>query len=151
MENFTNPFIEQSNDLFNLVKKVVMPSKVKDDLLEQRVIGQKLLRHLSKIESRLEKSIFGHRWRKESYRHGKQWEEDQGFKCRPNSGVMVICKSRLEIDIQEAVGTYEFKVVPRSMFATDGEVLQCKSALMSILEKLPGQYRWVQNCRSRRC
>ena len=42
MENFTNPFIEQSNDLFNLVIKVVMPSKVKEDLLEQSEIGQKL-------------------------------------------------------------------------------------------------------------
>lgn len=34
---------------------------------------------------------------------------------------------------------YEFSVVPRSMFAADGDVLHCsaKSALMSILEKLP--------------
>ena len=40
--NFTNPFIEQSNDLFNLVTKVVTPSKVKEDLLEQCEIGQNL-------------------------------------------------------------------------------------------------------------
>ena len=32
-------------------------------------------------------------------------------------------KSRPEIDIQEAVGTYEFTVVLISMFATDGEML----------------------------
>ena len=53
--------------------------------------------------------------------------------------MMVICKSRPEIDIQEAVGTNEFTVVPISMFAPDGEMLQCpaKSALLSILEKLP--------------
>lgn len=53
--------------------------------------------------------------------------------------MMVICKSRPEIDIKEAVGTYEFSVVPRSMFAADGNMLHCsaKSALMSILEKLP--------------
>ena len=42
VENFTNPFIEQSNDLFNLATKVVMPSKVKEDILEQSEIGQKL-------------------------------------------------------------------------------------------------------------
>ena len=53
--------------------------------------------------------------------------------------MMVICKSRPEIDIQEAVGTNEKTVVPISMFAPDGEMLQCpaKSALLSILEKLP--------------
>ena len=51
------------------------------------------------------------------------------------AGEMVICKSRPEIDIKEAVVTYEFRVVPRSMFAADGTVLQCpaKSALMHIL------------------
>ncbi|KAL9958706.1 hypothetical protein ACROYT_G035756 [Oculina patagonica] len=46
---------------------------------------------------------------------------------------------RPEIDIQEADGTYEFTVVPRSMFATDGKMLHCpaKSSLMSIPEKTP--------------
>jgi len=49
--------------------------------------------------------------------------------------MMVICMSRPEIDIKEAVGVYEFSVVPRSMFAADGNMLHCstKSALMSIL------------------
>ena len=53
--------------------------------------------------------------------------------------MMVICKSCPEIDIKEAVGVYEFSVVPRSMFAADGNMLHCsaKSALMGILEKLP--------------
>lgn len=52
--------------------------------------------------------------------------------------LMVICKSRPEIDINEAVGVYELSVVPRSMFAADGNRLHCsaKSALMSILGKL---------------
>ena len=53
--------------------------------------------------------------------------------------MMVVCKSRPEIDIREAVGTCEFSVVPRSMFPADGTLLRCscKSALMNILEKLP--------------
>ena len=42
IQNFTNPFVEQSNGLFHVVTKVVMPSKVKKDLLEQSEIGQKL-------------------------------------------------------------------------------------------------------------
>ena len=39
---FTNPFSEQSNDLFNLVTKVVVPEKIKKDLCNQSQIGQKL-------------------------------------------------------------------------------------------------------------
>ena len=61
-------------------------------------------------------------------------QEDRNLFAR----MMVICKSRPEINIKEAIGTYEFRVVPRSMFAADGTILECpvKSALMHILEKL---------------
>ena len=47
--------------------------------------------------------------------------------------MMVTYKSQPEIDIKEAVGTNEFRVVPRSMFAADGTTLYCpaKSALRS--------------------
>ena len=53
--------------------------------------------------------------------------------------MMVVCKSRPDIDIKEAVGTYDFSVVPRSLFAADGTLLDCsrKSALMDLLERLP--------------
>ena len=52
--------------------------------------------------------------------------------------MMMVCKSRPEIDIKETVGQYEFSIVPRSLFAADGTMLHCssKSNLMSILEKL---------------
>ena len=62
-------------------------------------------------------------------------QEDRNLFAR----MMAICKSQPEIDIKEAVGTYEFRVVPRSMFAADETMLQCpaKSALMHILEKFP--------------
>ena len=52
--------------------------------------------------------------------------------------MMMVCKSGPEIDIKETVGQYEFSIVPRSLFATDGTMLHCasKSSLMSILEKL---------------
>ena len=39
MECFTNPFDEESDHLFNLVTKVVMPENVKKDLCEQNIIG----------------------------------------------------------------------------------------------------------------
>ena len=60
--------------------------------------------------------------------------------------MMMVCKSRPEVDIKEAVGHYEFSVVPRSLFAADGTMLHCssKSTLMHILEKLNDQ-RLVMN------
>ena len=60
------------------------------------------------------------------------------FKCfvKERFCQRVFCQR--EINIKEAIGTYEFSVVPRSMFAADGTMLRCscKSALMNILEKL---------------
>ena len=43
IERFTNPFTEESDDLFNLVTKVVVVDKVKGDLCGQSMIGRKLL------------------------------------------------------------------------------------------------------------
>lgn len=41
--------------------------------------------------------------------------------------MMVICKSRPQIDIKDTVGIYEFLVVPRSMFVADGNMLHCSA------------------------
>ena len=43
INRFTNLFSEESEDLFNLVTKVVMPEKVKEDLCQQSVIENRML------------------------------------------------------------------------------------------------------------
>ena len=48
MENFTNPFVEQSEELFNLVTNVVTPTQVKKDMSEQSSIGAKLFETFAK-------------------------------------------------------------------------------------------------------
>ena len=45
------------------------------------------------------------------------------------AGMMVICKSRPEINIKEAVGTYEFRVVPQSMFAADNATMPSQECI----------------------
>ena len=57
----------------------------------------------------------------------------------PFAQMLVISKSRSEINLRETIAMYEFSVVPRAMFAADGTMLHCstKSNLMAILEKLP--------------
>ena len=61
-------------------------------------------------------------------------KEDRSLFAR----MCVVVKSRPEVDSKEAIGQYEFNLVPRSMFAADGSMLHCpsKSVLMNILEKL---------------
>ena len=55
--------------------------------------------------------------------------------------LMMVCKSHPNIDIKEAISLYEFMVVPRSLFASDGTMMHCscKSTLMHILEKQSGE------------
>ena len=44
------------------------------------------------------------------------------------------------MNMKDAIGLHEFSVVPRSLFAADGNMFHYtnKSQLMSILEALPG-------------
>ena len=64
-------------------------------------------------------------------------QEDRSLFAR----MMMVCRSRPGINVQETIGMYEFALVPRSVFAADGSMLRCsaKSALMAILEKLPSR------------
>ena len=46
--------------------------------------------------------------------------------------IIMVCKSRTEINIAEAVEVYEVSLVPRSLFASD---CSTKSALINAIEK----------------
>ena len=50
--------------------------------------------------------------------------------------LLVVSRSRPDINLKELLGTYEFSTVPRSMFALDGTQLLCvnKFSLLKILE-----------------
>ena len=124
-----------------------MPEKVKKDLCDQSVIGNKLLETFVKERIQTaEKSI----WDVVKKRKLLTWKatgktvwvatKDKIIELTEDrclfAQMMVICKSRPEIDIKEAVGVYEFSVVPRSMFAANMLHCSAKSALMSILGKL---------------
>ena len=50
-------------------------------------------------------------------------QEDRSLFAR----MMMVRKSRPAIDIKEAVGDYEFSIVPRSLFPADGTMLHCSS------------------------
>ena len=51
---------------------------------------------------------------------------------------VVISRSRPELDLKECIRTYEFGVIPRSLFASDGSLLLAydKASILHHLEKL---------------
>lgn len=148
IQNFTNPFSDDNTDLFNLVTKVVMSNEVKKDLCEQKEIGKKLLK--TYVDERI-KTTKVNVWSRLKKRKLLTWKSaNKKMKIKTDDKVvelqedrslfarmMMVCKRRPEIDIKEAVGVYEFSVVPRSLFASDGTMLCCstKSVLLHILER----------------
>ena len=151
LRRFTNPFQEKSEDLFNIVTKAVVSEKTKNDLCNHTKIGIELFNDF--VRDRITSGKLGlwspmkkqrlSTWRKV----GKELKvkaagkiivlkEDRSLFAR----MMVVCKSRPEINMKDAIGLHEFSVVPRSLFAADGTMFHCtnKSQLMFILEALPG-------------
>lgn len=53
--------------------------------------------------------------------------------------MLIVARSRPEINSKDAIGQYEFTALPRALFAMDGTLLPCtdKSKVMGILEDLP--------------
>ena len=150
IETFINPFTDEGTDVYNLVTKVVMPEKIKNDLCSQNVIGQTLFDTFVKERIQSRKINIWDTMKKRKLCTWKsnakkvkvstkekviELQEDRSLFAR----MMMVCRTRPEIDVKEAIGVYEFALVPRSMFAPDGTMLRCsaKSALMAILEKLP--------------
>jgi hypothetical protein len=150
MEAFSNPFTEDCDELFNLATKAVMPEKVSRDLCRQTMLGQQLFDDF--VTSRINtsetnlwapmKSCRLQTWKTAGKRvkvnlgqKVMELKEDRNIFAR----LLLVSKSRPEINLEEAVGCHELSVVPRSMFAADGEMLHChtKSNLMAILESLP--------------
>ena len=127
-----------------------MPDSIKKDICDQPIIGQRLFDTFvteciktgkTNIWSTIKKRKLG-TWKTNAKKitistKGKLVElrEDRSLFAR----LLVVCRTRPEIDLKETIGIYELSVVPRSLFAADGTMLRCsrKSALMPILEKLP--------------
>ncbi|KAL9964663.1 hypothetical protein ACROYT_G028338 [Oculina patagonica] len=151
MKNFGNPFEEESNDLYNMVTKVVMPEAVKSDLCRQTEIGRTLYETFVKERIQSNKVNLWSTMKKQKLLTWKDTAKVLKVPCKDRvvelqedrslfARLMVVCKSRPEVDVKEAIGRYEFAVVPRSLFAADGTMLHCpaKSSLMRILETLGG-------------
>ena len=72
-----------------------------------------------------------------------QMKEEHGLLQRP----IVISRSPPQLDLKECIGTYEFGVVPRSLFASDGTVLLAydKAKILHHLELLVSNEQLVMH------
>ena len=150
LRNFTDPFKEDGNELINLVTKVIMPEKGKNDICERGETGKKLFETL--VTDRI-KTNKVNLWSPMKRRKLLTWNEkvlklsckDKVIELKEDRSLfaklMAVCKSRPEINIKEVIGQYEFSVAPSSLFAPDGTMLHCsaESTLMTILVKLGGE------------
>lgn len=125
-----------------------MPEEIKLDLCAQRTEGNKLFRtlvtkHIQKGRENLWSPMKKRKlqtWKKATKKTKivvnkkiLELKEDRCLFAR----LMMVCQSRPEINLQEATGTYEFSLMPRSLFVVDGEMLHCltKSTLMTLIGK----------------
>ena len=122
-----------------------MSEEIKNDFCQQSETGRKLFNTF--VDERLKTGKFNF-WLTMRKMKLKTWKSSckiikmktavKVVELKENRSLfarlMMICKSRPEVDIKETITLYEFSVVPKSLFAPDGTMLHCpcKHALMHI-------------------
>ena len=145
--NFTNPFSNEGADLINLLTKSVMEESIKEDMKRQDKIGQNKSELFFTKESSQTLSLWAPMKKAElkTFKTASkrvtvkvkdtvtELKEDRGLFAR----MLIVARSRQEIDLKGSFSKYEFSVVPRALFSSDGSMHHCpkKSDLMKILEK----------------
>ena len=144
---------EDEDEIYNLLTKKFMNEKVSKDILERDEIGQRMF-----VEFAIERLTEGRLcvWDKMTKKKLKTFKTSnatieinaayggQLVKVKVERGLLqrpiVISRSRPQLDLKECIGTYEFEfgVVPRSLFASDGTALLAydKSKILHHLELL---------------
>ena len=112
INRFTNPFSEESKDLFNLVTKVVMPEKVNEDLCQQSVIENRMLCRFVEDRIKSNKCSIWSLMKKRKLNIWKSTTKTLKVKINENvielkedrslfAGMCVVAKSRPEIDLKD--------------------------------------------------
>ena len=132
-------------ELVTLVTKTVMPEKVTNDLTNADQIGlskqttfiekrialntENILAPMKKTNINVWKSV-NRKTKMKIADHVIELKYERSLFAR----LVVVVKSRPDIDIKESIGTFEFTPLPRSLFDGSGDLLSAtnKSQLMSI-------------------
>ena len=152
MDVFTTHKVNFDNDhnVYNILTKAILPEKSADQFLKIEEEGEKLLNDF--INERLcgTKSIWEPIKRrklptfKENYVTSKVKLADKVITLKEERRLLtrfvMASRERPEVDLPKYLGQYEFSVVPRSMFNSDGimRIASDKSAIMHEIEKIIG-------------
>ena len=145
-----NPFESTDEDeIYNLLTKEVMTETATKDIIQCDELGQQMFEDF--VKERLTEGKLSV-WDKMTKKKLKTFKSanattdikigDKMVKIKEERGLLqrfiVISRSRPELDLKECIGTYEFGVVPRSLFASDGSLLLAydKASVLHHLEKL---------------
>lgn len=143
-----NPFSYEGGDLVNVITKSVVPDSIRDDILIQENCGDDAYNEF------VQKRIVGETnlWNKITKVKLQRWTStckksnvmgaQKTLELKENRSLFarmaIVTRSRPDIDMEKAVGQYEFSNVARSLFAADGTLLPCndKHKLMEELENV---------------
>ena len=147
-----NPMTHESEDLMNIITKVVMPTQVQEDVCNRDEIGQQ--KYVKFVEERINTNEVNI-WARMTKVQLKTWKStrkavkhklaNQVVEMKDDRSLfarmLIVARSRPEVNLKEAIGQHEFTSLPRALFAIDGTLLPGtdKSKLMGILEELPNQ------------
>ena len=145
-----NPFNSAEDDeLYNLLTKAVMNETATNDILLRDQIGQQMFKDFATerlTEGKL--SVWDKMTKKklQTYKNDNVSTEirvgDKIVKIKEERGLLhrliVISRSRPDVDLKDCIGNYEFGVIPRSLFASDGSLLLAydKASILHRLEKV---------------
>ena len=145
----SNPFQFQGDHLLKIITKSVMPQSVHTDILQREEKGKNAYHDF--VRERIQGPVS--LWEKMSKLNLKSWKTaakttkivqgNRTTELKENQSLFatmtIAARTRPDIDIKKAVGTYEFSSISRSLFSSDGLLLSCidKSKLLQILETCP--------------
>ena len=160
MVSIDNPFEVETDKLFDIVTKKFPLEKVQDGVCNYSKIGedakQKFLSEriftrkvnlwapLSNVKISLWKEMAKKiKIKTKGELEAQEFSADRAYFVR----MLVIGKSRMDINFKIVIGNYELSVIPRSVFAQVGTMLHCscKSTLQEILvDYIPSESRIIE-------
>ena len=147
MENYDVTF-SRNDGVFNVVSKAVLSEDFVDEVLNHDSIGKKMYDDFVITRIQGKESV----WDKMTKRklntfksqlavtrkkvNGKiiQLKEEKSLLSR----FLITSRKRPEIDLEHCLGNFEFSVVPRALFTSDGEPIACtdKAKILHHIEEL---------------
>ena len=144
-----HPFLSDETDLYNILTKEVIDEKISKEILERDKIGQNMFKEFVKERTADGKvSIWSPMKRRNigTFKNANAVSDmkagDKLIKIKEERGLLqrfiVAARSRPDLDLKECIGKYEFRLIPRSLFASDGSLLLAydKAKVLNHLEAL---------------